>query len=102
MMRLAMAGCGRLVIVFGAQEPKLCEYCVAPTNVEPDILVNLDWRKGLASSLRVGIEHAVALNSIGATVIALCDHPLIDKKSLWKTNVKSHPVRILCNRVRIS
>ena len=78
MMRLAIAGCERLIVVLGAQESVIREYCIAPAHVELDIVVNRDWGKGQATSLGVGVEHAVAMKGIGATVIALCDQPLID------------------------
>jgi len=76
--RLAMAGCERLIVVLGAYESEVREHCVAPANVQLDIVTNLDWSKGQATSLRVGVDYAVAVKDIGATVIALCDQPLID------------------------
>lgn len=76
--QLAMAGCERLIVVLGAYELEVREHCVAPTNVQLDIVTNGDWNKGQATSLRVGIEYAVSVKDSGPTVIALCDQPLID------------------------
>jgi len=76
--RLSKAGCVRLIVVLGADATEVCKHCVAPPKVQLDIVTNSDWREGQATSLRAGIEHAVALKGIGATVIALCDQPLID------------------------
>jgi len=76
--RLATAGCERLIVVLGAYESEVRGHCVAPTGIQLDIVTNVAWGKGQSSSLRVGIEYAVAMKGIGATVIALCDQPLID------------------------
>jgi len=76
--RLTMAGCERLKFVLGAYESEVLEHCIAPKNVQLDIVTNVDWSKGQATSLRVGIEYAIAVNDIGSTIIALCDQPLID------------------------
>lgn len=75
---LAMAGCERLIVVLGAYESEIREHCIAPQNVQLSIVANVDWSKGQATSLRVGIEYAISLNDIGTTIIALCDQPLID------------------------
>ena len=76
--RLSMAGCERLIVVLGAYESEVREHCVAPSYVPLEIVTNVHWNKGQATSLRAGIEYAVAVKDIGATVIALCDQPLID------------------------
>ena len=78
MRRLAVAGCERLIVVLGAYESEVREQCRAPARVKLNIVTNANWRKGQATSLRVGMEYAVALKDIGATVIALCVQPLID------------------------
>ena len=88
--QLAMAGCERLIVVLGAYELEVREHCVAPANVQLDIVTNGDWNKGQETSLRVVIEYAVSVKDIGPTVIALCDQPLI---------VSSH-YRELVSRVR--
>lgn len=76
--KLAAAGCGRLIVVVGAYQSQVREQCIAPSDVQLDIVTNVDWNRGQASSLRAGIEYALADKDIGATVIALCDQPFIE------------------------
>lgn len=75
---LAMAGCERLIVVLGAYESEIREHCVVHSNIPLDMVINVDWSHGQASSLRVGIDRAIATACRGATIIALCDQPLID------------------------
>ncbi len=75
--RLALAGCERIIVVLGAFESEIRESYIAPANVRFDIVTNENWREGQSTSLRVGIESMVAVPGAGATVIALCDQPLI-------------------------
>ncbi len=76
--QLAIAGCERLIVVVGAYESEVRAHCISPLDVQLDVITNVDWMKGQSTSLRLGIESALAVNNLGATVIALCDQPLID------------------------
>jgi molybdenum cofactor cytidylyltransferase len=75
---LVIAGCERLIVVLGAYESEVRKHCVVQPNIQLDIVTNVDWSQGQATSLRVGIDQAIASKSGGATTIALCDQPLID------------------------
>lgn len=90
--RLAMAGCERLIIVLGAYESEVREHCIAPTNIQVDIVTNVNWRNGQSTSLRVGIEFALAMEDILTTIVALCDQPLIDSAHYLEliTKVSQH------------
>lgn len=78
--RLAMAGCERLIVVLGAYEAEVRLHCICATNVQLNIVTNVDWREGQATSLQVGVEYALKSSDIGASIIALCDQPLIDSR----------------------
>jgi molybdenum cofactor cytidylyltransferase len=76
--QLAMAGCERIIIVLGAYESEVREHCIAQTDVQLEIVTNVNWRNGQSTSLRMGIECATALDDVETTIVALCDQPLID------------------------
>ncbi len=75
---LGMAGCERLIVVLGAYESEIREHCVDGSNLPLETVINVDWSQGQATSLRAGIDRAIASEYRGATIIALCDQPLID------------------------
>lgn len=75
---LVRAGCNRLIVVLGAYESEIRKHCLECSNCQLEIVVNPDWRQGQATSLRSGIDRAIASENRGATLVALCDQPLID------------------------
>lgn len=75
---LVTAGCERLIVVLGAYESEIRDHCTAFSSVPLDMVTNIDWSQGQATSLRVGIEHAIVSDYRGETIVALCDQPLID------------------------
>ena len=75
---LVTAGCERLIVVLGAYESEIRKHCVAFSSIQFDMVTNVDWSQGQATSLRVGIEHAIVSDYHGETIVALCDQPLID------------------------
>ncbi len=77
---LVTAGCERLIVVLGAYESEIREHCVAFSSVPLDVVTNVDWIRGQATSLRVGIEHAIVSDYRGEAIVALCDQPLIDSE----------------------
>jgi CTP:molybdopterin cytidylyltransferase MocA len=61
------AGCERVVVVLGASAPLVLK----PSDVAVETIVNENWRDGMGSSLRVGLEAATG----DAALIAVVDMP---------------------------
>ena len=76
-VNLACAPSSALVIVvLGANEEE-----VAPTieNKKVTIVKNLDWREGMASSIRAGITMIQDITpEITSVILMLCDQPFVD------------------------
>ncbi len=77
---LETAGCELLVVVLGAYESEIREHLSKCSSIPLEMVTNADWSRGQATSLRVGIEHTTASGHHEATVVALCDQPLIDSR----------------------
>lgn len=75
--QLAVSGIKRLVIVLGAHESQIRRHCVVPSGVRLEVVTNLRWSEGQSTSLRAGVNHMLAIKERGATLVALCDQPLI-------------------------
>ena len=69
------AGCSRIVVVTGHDRHRVAKAALAESSVE--IAVNVDYRSGLASSLRIGIN-AAAQGKGQVAAILLADQPGID------------------------
>jgi molybdenum cofactor cytidylyltransferase len=74
------AGASRVVVVLGANAATIAPALVGLTSVA--IVVNPDWKKGLASSLAVGMAAFLADDSCGAVLVTLADQPLVDSAAL--------------------
>jgi len=63
-------GCARVAVVLGASLET-----VLPTvrGLAADVLVNEDWREGIASSIRAGVS--ALSEEVEAVVLATCDQP---------------------------
>lgn len=79
--RIVQAGldsqCNRLLLVLGANDPGLIPERV-PRQVE--ILFNSNWKKGMASSIKVGLQQLLAENIPDQIIITVCDQPYVDSK----------------------
>ena len=70
---VTQAGCAP-VVVLGSAAAEINSACsLARCNV----VVNPVWRTGMGSSLRVGVEAAIAMNA-DAAVLLTCDQPAVD------------------------
>ena len=83
------SSCRPIVVVLGAQAAQLeAELRTLPIHVAE----NPQWARGMASSLRRGLETLEAIGGeIGAAVILLCDQPLVTARTIdalaeaWRT-----------------
>ena len=69
-----------VVVVLGANSEKLINEI---TDLPVQIAVNKNWRKGISSSIKTGIN-ALSAKNLDAVIIMLCDQPLIRAKTLQK------------------
>ncbi len=85
--------CDSVYIVLGSNNELISPYINTAT-----ILVNKNWQKGMSSSLSYGIANSNSKAS--ATLITVCDQPLIPKnhyKNLIKY-YKQNPKKIICTK----
>lgn len=68
--------CRPVIVVTGANREKI-EAKIADLPLY--IVANEDWETGMASSIRTGIEHLIVTAETSATVVMLCDQPLVDE-----------------------
>jgi len=67
------AGCSPVVVVTGSNAAKVSNEATTPA------VENKNWREGIASSIRVGVEFLSNLKpDISAIVLLVCDQPLLD------------------------
>lgn len=56
-----------------------------------NVVQNIDWREGLASSVRCGLKHVLSLNpETEAVILILCDQPLLTAETLHQVLEKFH------------
>ena len=70
---LVRGGCARVAVVLGASMEKIVPTLIG---LEAKVVVNEDWREGIASSIRAGIS-ALA-DEVEAVVLATCDQPRLE------------------------
>jgi len=69
-----------ITVVIGANAESIK---AAIIDKEVEIVVNNNWEEGMASSLRVGLEKAIASNgSLDGMMIMVCDQPFINEESI--------------------
>jgi CTP:molybdopterin cytidylyltransferase MocA len=77
----AALGTGCRVIVVLGDQAQFCRDALA--GLDLSVVVNPFWQRGMGNSLRVGIDHALALDpEINAIVVHLCDQPLVTADAL--------------------
>jgi len=84
-------------VVLGAFEENIKAAVTIDGN---SIIQNLDWSKGIGSSIAAGIKHIQGKQRYDAILIMLCDQPLIDTNYLNKMigNWKGNPNKIITTR----
>ena len=71
---LVVGGCAPLAVVLGAAADRARPLLAAGRDLT--VLENPDWREGLGSSLRLGLEWCLGLDaSVGAVLVMLVDTP---------------------------
>jgi molybdenum cofactor cytidylyltransferase len=71
-----LAQCNPIIVVLGANADMITPIAGTIT------LYNKDWREGMASSIRIGVEEIKKDLSVKQVVIMLCDQPFVDPKLL--------------------
>ena len=74
------AGADPVVVVLGANWEMIAPALLGLASVT--IALNLQWSKGLASSLATGLSNVVALTPCDAVLVTLADQPLVDAAAL--------------------
>ncbi len=92
-------GCHPVVAVVGARAD---EMRAALAGQAVAIIENVQWERGMGSSLRLGLEALLTLasqNELDGVLLALCDQPLVEKTQLERllrafaqTNETPHPL----------
>lgn len=70
------AGDFPITLVLGANAQQI-QAQLTEKNIQ--VVVNLDWQEGMASSIRAGLENCKALDG---AMILVCDQPFINKQSI--------------------
>lgn len=74
------AECDPVVVVLGAEVEMSREELIGLDLV---VVENTDWAKGMSSSIRVGLQNLIEINSkLDAVMITLCDQPHITAENL--------------------
>jgi molybdenum cofactor cytidylyltransferase len=69
-----------VVVVLGANADLVSKE-IDPNNVH--VLVNMDWKEGMASSIRVGLKTILKISSTAdAVIFILCDQPFVSSSLL--------------------
>lgn len=71
------AGCSPILVVLGADADRIRTECQTP---HAQIILNENWRDGMASSIHTGIEALHNLsqkNPIGGLILMTCDQPAV-------------------------
>jgi molybdenum cofactor cytidylyltransferase len=72
------SGCAPIVVVVGHDAEKMRQELKETAAIVAD---NADWRQGMGTSIRVGVERIERdAPQVTAVVIAVCDQPLVDAK----------------------
>ena len=73
---------GPSVIVVGAYAPEI-RASLGPLPADTVVVENLNWRRGMGSSLRVGLSHLLQAGpDVAAAVFLLCDQPWVNSDTL--------------------
>ena len=70
------ASCSPVVVVVGANEEKIRAELAG---LAIEIISNENWREGIASSVRAGVEHAMKSDAV---IFLTCDQPVVRPKTL--------------------
>ena len=81
-VNVAVQSLMKTIVVLGANEKDHHEV-IAHHPV--DIILNSEWQKGMGSSLKTGLSHALKLDAdLEAIIIMVCDQPLLTSYHLKK------------------
>jgi molybdenum cofactor cytidylyltransferase len=73
------AGCSPVVVVTGSNAAKVSREANTP------VVKNRNWREGIGSSIRVGIDHLTDVKpEIAAIVLLVCDQPFVDSELIGR------------------
>ena len=81
------AGASKTVVVLGANEEA---HRKTISDLPLEIIYNPDWEKGMGTSLRMGVNHALTMvPEMKAVIIAVCDQPFVTSMHL-KTLIQKY------------
>ncbi len=77
---------GRRVLILGAQSETILSQIETD---EYDVIINENWKEGIASSIRVGLETLMEKSGITEVLILLSDQPYVTQKIISRL-ISSH------------
>lgn len=74
------AGCAPVVVVVGEDSAKVTSDLI---RIPISVAINVQWSRGLGSSIAVGVRHAMDLAAdLDAVILLACDQPFVDAPAL--------------------
>ena len=71
--------CQRPLVILGAYYEKLL-FEIDTNRV--DVLINPDWKEGMSSSIKKGIESLIKITPVDQVIFMLCDQPFVNENLL--------------------
>lgn len=68
------AGLKNIAVILGSNAD---EHRIAANEFPVTTLLNSDWRKGMGSSIKVGVNYFRTINSVTGVIILVCDQPTL-------------------------
>ncbi|MDP9253473.1 MAG: nucleotidyltransferase family protein [Verrucomicrobiota bacterium] len=76
------AGCSPIVVVIGAEGERITAELRETSAL---VIENDDWRNGIGTSIRAGVEKVIAVQSdLDAVVLLVCDQPFVDANAITR------------------
>lgn len=87
----------KTVIVLGANADKILGEA---GDLTVEIVINEDWRSGMSSSIKVGLEKLIeTVAELESVILLLCDQPFVNKETisqLIETQIKTQTQIVAC------
>jgi molybdenum cofactor cytidylyltransferase len=76
------AGCSPIVVVIGGEGERITAELRETSAL---VIENDDWRNGIGTSIRAGVQKVIAVQSdLDAVVLLVCDQPFVDAKAITR------------------
>src|SRR5690606_17389312 len=73
------SNCQRPLVILGAYYDKILPEI---NTMEVDILINHNWKEGMSSSIKTGIDFLIKKNQVDQVIFMLCDQPFVNENLL--------------------